>query len=142
MKNSHTLPIDTLVVVTTGEQAKLFKVSDVHADHGVSLQYEREVGPSNLDDDGPAGKRPPESSKQETDEATFSKQLGQFLYRRAHSGKFDSLLLIADPDTLGELRPLLHEEVTVRIVMELAKTLINSPTEDIEAAVTRALGDA
>ena len=53
--------------------------------------------------DGPAGKRPAESSIQETDEATFAKQLAKELYRRAHSGDFAALVLIADPQTLGQI---------------------------------------
>ena len=68
-------------------------------------------------------------------EATFSKIIAEKLYERSHKGSFERLILIADPDTLGEIRPLLHQEVTDKIVLEQAKTLTNSPVEDIEKAL-------
>ncbi|MGH8489635.1 MAG: host attachment protein [Gammaproteobacteria bacterium] len=77
-----------------------------------------ELDPTNLLDDGPAGKRLTESSNQETDEATFAKQLAKELYRRAHSGDFAALVLVADPQTLGQIRPTLHKEVQDRLVSE------------------------
>jgi protein required for attachment to host cells len=40
--------------------------------------------------------------------------------------------LIADPKTLGEIRPQLHVETTKRITGELAKTLTNSTLDEIE----------
>jgi protein required for attachment to host cells len=91
-----------------------------------------------LDDDGPSGSRPPESSAQETDEATFAKQLAHHLYDKAHKGLFDHLVLVADPDTLGEIRPILHEEVKHKITMELNKTLVNSSATDIERSLSAA----
>ena len=63
------------------------------------------------------------SSDQETDEATFAKQLANELYRRVHSGNFAALVLIADPQTLGQVRPSLHKEVRDRLVSEMGKTL-------------------
>jgi hypothetical protein len=54
-----------------------------------------------------------------TDEATFAKQLAKELYRRAHSGDFAALVLIADPQTLGQIRPTLHKEVQDRLVSEI-----------------------
>jgi protein required for attachment to host cells len=41
--------------------------------------------------------------RQETDEAAFAKQLAKELFRRAHSGNFEALFPIADPQTLGEM---------------------------------------
>ena len=75
------IPHNALVVVADGTGARFFR----NAGHGdtVALAAEGEVTPANLRDDGPAGKRPTESSPQETDEATFAKQLAHELNRRA-----------------------------------------------------------
>lgn len=129
-----TIPANALVVVADGTGARLFR----NAGHGgdVSLKQNGMFNPSKLDDDGPAGARPPESTKQETDEATFAKQLAKELYRRAHLGEFEHLVIVADPQTLGQLRPSLHKEVQQRLVREVAKTLTNSSTEDIERAIS------
>ena len=79
--------------------------------------------------------RPSEQSHQETDEATFAKQLAKELYRRAHSGDFAALVLIADPQTLGQIRPLLHKEVQERLTAELGKTLTKASIPDIQKAL-------
>ena len=107
---THKIPHNALVVVADGTGARFFR--NAGHERKVSLSAQGELKPANLLDDGPAGKRPPESSKQETDEATFAKQLAKELYRRAHSGDFDALVLIADPQTLGQIRPTLHKAVS------------------------------
>jgi len=128
------IPANALVVVADGAGARLFR----NVGHGgdVSLQKDGEFDPSNLRDDGPSGVRPPESTRQETDEATFAKQLAKELYRRAHRGEFEHLVIIADRQTLGQLRPSLHKEVQQRLVREVTKALTNSSIEDIETAMS------
>ncbi len=123
----------TLVVVASGHVAKTFEWNKGDLAHLGDLQ------PFHLDDEGPSGKRPTEASERDTDEATFAKQLANWLYRKAHRGDFEKLVLIADPTTLGTLRPQLHSEVTDRMILELDKTLINSPVKDIAALIKREL---
>jgi protein required for attachment to host cells len=124
-----------LVVVADGTGARYFRNAGNATK--VALTADGEFNPTNLLDDGPSGKRPPEMSHQEMDEATFAKQLAKELYRRAHSGDFDALVIVADPQTLGQMRPQLHKEVHDRIVAELAKTLTKAPLHDIETALNK-----
>jgi protein required for attachment to host cells len=65
----------------------------------------------------------------------FAKQLANELYRRVHSGNFAALVLIADPQTLGQIRPLLHKEVQDRLVSEIGKTLTHASIADIQKAL-------
>lgn len=127
------VPHNALVVVADGTRARFFRNSG--HDNKVSLSAEAELKPTNLLDEGPAGNRPPESSAQETDEATFAKQLAKELYRRAHAGDFAALVLIADPQTLGQIRPSLHKEVKERVVSELGKTLTKASIKEIQKAL-------
>ena len=127
------IPHNALVVVADGAGARLFRNSG--QENKVALTADGAFKPSHLLDDGPAGHRPPESSGQETNEATFAKQLAKELYRRAHSGDFTALVLIADPQTLGQIRPSLHKEVRDRLVAEVAKTLTKSSIADIQKAL-------
>jgi protein required for attachment to host cells len=122
-------PEDTFVVIATGREAKTF-----HVKSG-ALAHDGDWTPGDLADEGPSGKSPSEQSPKESMEATFSKQIAKRLYERAQRGDFERLILVADPDTLGEIRPLLHQEVTDKIVLEQAKTLTNSPVEDIERSL-------
>jgi protein required for attachment to host cells len=131
---THKIPHNALVVVADGTGARFFR--NAGHENKVSLSAQGELKPANLLDDGPAGKRPPESSKQETDEATFAKQLANELYRRAHSGDFAALVLVADPQTLGQIRPTLHKEVQDRLIVEVGKTLTKASIKDIQKALT------
>lgn len=129
------IPHKAMIVVADGTGAKFFRNSG--RDGTISLTVEGEFKPSDLEGEGPAGKRPPESTFQETDEATFAKLLANDLYRRAQKGDFDALVLIADPQTLGQMRPSLHKVVQDLILTEIPKTLTNSPTADIEKTLSK-----
>ncbi len=131
MKNK--VPHNALIVVADGTGARFFRNSGQETK--VALTADGDLKPANLLDEGPSGKRPPESSKQETDQATFAKQLANELYRRAHSGDFAALVVIADPQTLGQMRPALHKEVRDRLVAEIGKTLTKASVADIQKAL-------
>ncbi|MEO7917446.1 MAG: host attachment protein, partial [Dokdonella sp.] len=45
------------------------------------------------------------------------------------------LVIVADPTTLGRVRPQLHKEAEQRLVAEIGKTFTNAPLEDIEKAL-------
>lgn len=127
------IPRNALIVVADGAGARFFR--NVGQENEVSLSAEGEFTPSDLLDAGPAGKRPEESTHRETDEATFAKQLAKELYRRAHHGDFEALVLVADPQTLGQIRPILHKEVKDRLVSEIGKVLVRASISDIQKAL-------
>ena len=62
----------------------------------------------------------------------FADELADILYKYAHKGKFDRIVLVASPKILGELRDKLHQEVANRVVAEVDKTLTNHPVDEIE----------
>ena len=62
----------------------------------------------------------------------FASELADLLYKRAHSGDFDDLIIVATPNVLGELRSHMHSEVTDRLVIEIDKNLTNHPIDKIE----------
>ena len=130
---SNRIPAGTLVVVADGEGARVFR--NVGDEQTVTLQQQELLELMNMNDDGPAGSMPTESTGQQLDEATFAKQLALRLNAAALKGEFEHLVLIADPQTLGQMRPLLHKETLQRTVAEIAKTLTNSPLADIQRAL-------
>ncbi len=129
----HNIPHHALIVVADGTGARFFRNSGT--ERKVSLSAGGELKPTHLDEDGPSGMRPKDSSAQETNEATFAKQLAQDLYRRAHKGEFEAIVLIADPQTLGQIRLSLHTEVRDRLIREVGKTLTKASVADIEHAL-------
>jgi protein required for attachment to host cells len=98
------IPHNALIVVADGTGARFFRNSG--QENKVSLSADSEFNATNLLNEGPAGKRPRESSSQETDEAT-----------------------------LGQIRPLLHKEVQDRLVSEIGKTLTHASIADIQKAL-------
>ena len=128
------IPHKALIVVADGTRARFFR--NMGRETKIQLSAEGELKPAHLLNEGPARKRPKESSHQEKDEATFAKQVAQELYRRVQSRDFEALILIADPQTLGEIRPSLHKEVQSRLISEIAKTLTKASIADIQKALT------
>ena len=128
------IPADAMVVVADGESARVFR--NVGTDGALSLQQQELVTAHNVDDDGPSGSAPTEQSPQQTDEATFAKQLAHRLNHGALTNAYAHLVLVADPQTVGQMRPQLHKETLQRMHGELAKTFTNSSVHDIERALT------
>ena len=62
----------------------------------------------------------------------FADEIADRLYKFAHRGDFDELVLVAPPLVLGEMRQKLHKEVTDRLAGEVPKTLTNHPIPEIE----------
>ena len=130
---SKPIPNNALVVVADGHGAILFRNDGSGGD--VSLREERRLSPKNLDSEGPSGSRPPEQTPRQTDEATFAKQLAAALFKMKQSGDFQELVLVADPQTLGQFRDAMHKDLEASIVLTVAKELTNHSTSDIAEAL-------
>ncbi|TGV73764.1 Host attachment protein, partial [Mesorhizobium sp. M00.F.Ca.ET.149.01.1.1] len=79
----------------------------------------------------------PRSAIEETDwhrlgKERFAVDIADQLYKLAHRGEFDALVLIAPPRVLGEMRQKLHKEVGEKVQAEIPKTLTNHTISDIE----------
>lgn len=93
--------------------------------------------PGRMPDDG-HGK----SALQETDwhvleGQRFAKDLAADLMKWASSGRFQELVVIADPRTLGELRGAYADQLKEKLVAEIDKDFTNSPIEQIEMALNK-----
>ena len=72
------------------------------------------------------------------EEDRFAAQAADLLKRRALANDFDSLIVVAPPRTLGELRKHYHKEVSNRLAGEIDKDLTGHPIPDIEKALKNA----
>jgi protein required for attachment to host cells len=110
---------------------------------------EEHVNPADRDQktDAPgtafSGTGPSRSSMGEVDfhaqeEERFAAEAAALLKTRALAHEFESLIIVAPPKTLGEMRKHLHREVSDRLVGEIAKDLVNRPIPEIEKALTAA----
>ncbi|PTQ75181.1 host attachment family protein [Celeribacter persicus] len=141
----------TWVLIADGEKA-LFLRNDLDAknpDLNV-VHIETQDNPADRDqgtgrpgrkaDAGPGQK----TALEETDwhqlaKERFADEIADILYREAHRGAFDRLVLVAPPSTLGDLRTRLHKTVSDKIVAELAKTLTKHPLDKIEDLLMKEL---
>ncbi len=92
---------------------------------------------------GGAGFAPSRGTMDEVDfhqqeEDRFAADTAELLKKRALANDFESLIIIAPPKTLGELRKHYHKEVSQRLAGELAKDLTGHPIPDIEKALIAA----
>ena len=72
------------------------------------------------------------------EEDRFAADAADLLKQRALANDFESLIVIAPPRTLGELRKHYHDSVSARISGEINKDLTGHPTADIESAIRAA----
>ncbi|MBV7256073.1 host attachment protein [Pacificimonas sp. WHA3] len=64
-------------------------------------------------------------------EDRFAADAADILYKRAHANKFEKLIVIAPPKTLGEIRKSYHVSVEQKLAGEIDKEATNLPPEDI-----------
>ena len=145
----RTIPADAWVMVGDGEKALFLKNGNdggfPHLTVVREVEHEnppnREQGsdsPGRRHDNGPGHK----SAVEETDwhrleKERFAKEIAERLYKAAHRGEYDKLIIAAPPTVLGELRKSLHKEVEERIVFDVAKELTNRTIDEIEKALTK-----
>jgi protein required for attachment to host cells len=71
------------------------------------------------------------------EEDRFAARVVALLNRRALANDFERLIIVAPPNTLGELRKHYHKETSNRLSGEIAKDLASHPVPDIERIICR-----
>jgi protein required for attachment to host cells len=143
------VPHNSFVVVADGAKMLFFR-NEGDAEF-LKLEVERKREQENLPDremkrddrgrtfdaSGGAGR----SAYEETDfhqleEDRFAAETAEMLKKRALRKDFESLIIVAPPRTLGELRKHYHKEVEKRLAGEIAKDLTGHPVEEIEKIIS------
>lgn len=141
------LPHDVWMVVADGEKALFLRnEGDQKYPNLKVFREEMEDNPPNREqaasnrgrfNDGPSVHR---SAVEDTDwhqlgKERFARDISEILYRQAHKHRFEQLILVAPPSTLGDMRKQLHQEVADKVIGEVPKTLTNHPIDEIERIV-------
>lgn len=139
------VPHNTFVVVADGKKMLFFRNEgdsdfpklEVERKREHEDPYDRDIktdAPGHtFDSSGGAGK----SAYEEVDfhqlaEDRFAQETAELLKRRALSNDYESLIIVAPPRTLGELRKHYHKEVEKRLAAEIPKDLTGHPVPEIE----------
>tara|TARA_R110002049_G_scaffold10127_6_gene50539 strand:- start:8945 stop:9400 length:456 start_codon:yes stop_codon:yes gene_type:complete len=145
---------DTWVLIADGEKALFLENHTDGKDPFLQVvRKEEQENPPNREqaanrpgrfNDGPSVHRSAvaDTDWHELEKERFAKDLSDILYKLAHKGRFDRLVLVAPPATLGELRENLHKEVKDKVIGEIPKTLTNHPIDEIEKIVMGELSTA
>jgi protein required for attachment to host cells len=131
---SNPIPENALVVVADGGKALMFRRTG--SGSVVTLHEEQQMVQDAMTEQGPSGSRPEEQTPKQTNEAGFANRLAHALHTMHQHGAFKDLVLVLDPQTLGQLRSSLHKTVEATVVRSIAKDLTNHPQKAIEAALS------
>ncbi|OBQ59238.1 Host attachment protein [Mesorhizobium erdmanii] len=138
------------VMVADGEKALFLKNAgdNLYPNLEVVHQMEQENPPTREQgtdspgryNDGPSVHR---SAVEDTDwhrigKERFADEIAAWLYKLAHRGEFDEIVLVAPPLVLGTMRKKLHKEVGDKVTAEIPKTLTNHAVFEIEALLKAA----
>lgn len=133
------IPNGALIVIADGVGARFLR-NDGSAE-SLLLRQEGHLSLKDPADGGPSGHRPEEQSAQQSIEATFSKQLAHALHEQSLSGTYETLVLVADPQSLGQIRGILDASVKAKLILILNKELSRHSLKDIAELLTRASQD-
>lgn len=136
---------DAWVLIADGEKALFLKnLTDAENPHLEVVRKEEQDNPKDIDQSANRPGRKQDtgvgqvSAMDDTDwhelaKERFAAELADLLYRQAHRHRFEKIVIVAPPKTLGELRNKLHKEVADKVIAEVPKTLTNHPLDEIEA---------
>lgn len=124
------IPNSALIVIADGVGARLFRNDGTP--EKLMLRQERRLIPTDPPDGGPSGSRPEEQTAKQTAEATFSKKLANVLHEPTLAGTYDAFVLVADPQSLGQIRDALDASVKAKLILTLNKELSGHSVKDIE----------
>jgi protein required for attachment to host cells len=145
------IPYGTLVLIGDGAKAIFYRnrgdalhpnliVEDVLADDNPPAREQGTDQPGRASSTGASQKS---ATMGETDwhqlaEDRFARDIAEALYRKAHAGRYDKLVVVAPPKVLGELRKSFHKEVAERLIAEVDKTLTGHDVGEIERLLAAA----
>ena len=132
------LPANTHVAVVDGSRFLLMRQCGTTPEPALELEAEPEIAETNKD----AGKRDHESAHRRGgephDRAAHAAGVADWLNRQVEDRRIAQLLVVADPDTLGELRKHYDKRTEAALIGELDKQLTGMPGPDILKAIEAA----
>jgi protein required for attachment to host cells len=142
------VPHNSLVLVADGRKMLFFR-NEGDAEHPnlivESAQEHQDLATRDQRSDAAGRASSPQGGSQSTIEQTdyhqleedrFAADAADLLRTRALANDFESLIIVAPPRTLGELRKHYHKEVERRLKGEIAKDLTGHPVDQIERIIS------
>jgi protein required for attachment to host cells len=132
------IPKGATVAVADGERLNLFRNNGDEANPDLVALPAQEVSNTNKGSGGRhrSSSANPDDSQQEED--GFAEGIAGLLNKQVLDGKISTLIIVAAPRTLGELRKNYHQKLSAVLLGEIPKDLTGHSVLEIEKAVARA----
>lgn len=132
------LPQNTIIAVADGEKLALFQNEGDAAHVKLKAMPSADVDSSKIASGArhPSSSANPDDSQQ--DEDGFSNGITALLNSQVLDGKIKSLIIVAAPRTLGEMRKGYHKSLSDVLIGEIDKDLTGHTIPEIEKALAAA----
>ncbi|MDE0946245.1 MAG: host attachment protein [Sphingobium sp.] len=132
------IPKGTTVAVADGELLNLFQNSGDESAPKLSALPDAAISSDNKGSGGRHHSSSANPSESQLEEDSFAAGTAAFLNKQVLDGKIESLIIVAAPRTLGELRKHYHKTLSAILVGEIAKDLTGQSASDIEKTIAAA----
>ncbi|MEO9340286.1 host attachment protein [Mesorhizobium sp. SB112] len=129
---------DTIIAVADGEKLSLFKNEGDAANVKLKAMPSADVDSSKISSGGRHSSSSANPDDSQQDEDGFSNGVVNMLNKQVLDGKIKSLVIVAAPRTLGEMRKSYHKSLSDILLGELDKDLTGHSMQDIEKALASA----
>ncbi|MBB5687098.1 host attachment family protein [Sphingobium boeckii] len=132
------IPKGATVAVADGEQLNLYRNTSDDSSPSLMALPDQAIDTHNKGSGGrhQSSSANPADSQQEED--AFAAGTAEILNRHVLDGSIDSLIVVAAPRTLGELRKHYHKALSTILVGEIAKDLTGHSITDVEKIIESA----
>lgn len=132
------IPKDAIIAVVDGEKLNLFRNSGDEATPSLTAMADADISTENRGSGGRHQSSSANPSESQLDEDSFAAGTAEMLNKRVLDGKIESLIIVAAPRTLGELRKHYHKELSAILEGEIAKDLTGHSIADVEKTIAAA----
>lgn len=132
------IPPGATVAVADGELLNLFQNGGDGSTPKLTALPPAAISTGNMGSGGRHQSSSANPSESQQDEDSFAAGTAQMLNKRVLNGEIVSLIIVAAPRTLGELRKHYHKALSAILVGEVSKDLTGHSIADIETIITGA----
>lgn len=129
------LPQNTVVAVADGEKLSLFRNDGDAATVNLTALPDPAIDSSKISSGARHSSSSANPDDSQQDEDGFGAGVADMLNKQVLEGKIKSLVIIAAPRTLGEMRKGYHKSLSDVLIGELDKDLTGHSVQDIEKAL-------
>ncbi|WP_121630793.1 host attachment protein [Tropicibacter alexandrii] len=145
------LPRHAWVLIADGEKALFLKNVGDETDMNLEVVRKDEQDnpkaqdwaanrPGRMHDTGPGQVSAVDDTDwHELEKERFAKDMADHLYRKAHAGAYEALVIAASRPVLSALRDAMHKEVRDKVILDVPKVLTNHPLDEVEKRISAEL---